>query len=411
MNAIIKLLFDLCFYYTLSGYCMHLVTGGNPVILGIPLIIASNVVYLILRKFEHDDERHGKRIRIRLSAIVCSALPAILLLLSPTVWQIVQYLPAWIYSCFIIWSERVAVTYREFEDHFAFTGKLHLLLIFGVLSFGRIPGALAGAIPYLALYILSGVYLMRILREEGKLSTGRNAAVLLALLFGAVVVTVFRAPQLFITAVGFLYRNVVVWVFTGLAAIIAVLGYAVYFVFAAFISLFSKKAVPLNLNLGAIAQDILGEDFVSAQSASLVWLKAVLLTLLAIAIALTLFLIFRRLLGSKPSAGKESAYRVEQERLDKGAHNKTGGRFRPKEPRLAVRWYYKKYLKEGVSRGAQLSPSDTSKSVQLQYERFFTGNASDRLRDVYIKARYAELYPVQSHDVAEAHDVWRNLKG
>jgi hypothetical protein len=408
MTAIMKLLFDLCFYYTLSGYFLCLVTEGYPVIWGIPLIIISNAVYVVLKKLRPDADR---RTRIRLLAIVCCALPAIMLLLRPTLGQILQYLPAWAYSCWMMWSERSAFTYREFEDHFAFTGKLHFLMIIGVVFLDRIPGALTGAIPYFALYILSGVYLMRILREEGKLSAGRSAAALLVLLFGAVLITVFRAPELLFTVVGFLYRNVIVWLLTGLAVIIAAVGYAVYFLFAAIVSLFSRKPVQVNANPGGIAQAILGEELISTQSAALVWLKAVLLTLLAIAIALTVFLIFRRLLGSKSAARTESAYKVEQERLDKRAHMKPGGRFRPKEPRLAVRWYYKKYLKEGISRGAQLSPSDTSKSVQLKYARFFDGSASEGLRDVYIKARYTESYPVTSQDVAEVHELWKNLKG
>jgi hypothetical protein len=410
MTAIIKLLFDLCFYYTLSGYFMHLVAGGYPLIWGIPLIIASNAVYWLLKKFRPGAGIHTFRY-VRLPAFICSAAPAVILLFSPTPWQIAQYLPAWAYSCFIIWSERTAVTYREFEDHFTFTGKLHLLLIFGVIFISRIPGALTGIIPYFTLYILSGVYLMRFLREEGKLSAGRNAAALLALLLSAVVITVFRAPQLFMTVVGFLYKNVIVWVLTGLAVIIAAVGYAVYYLFAAFFSLFSGKSVQIDLNPGGIVQDILGEEIAPTQSASPVWLKAVLLAFLAAVIALAVFLIFRRLLGSKPSARSESAYTVEQEKLDKSTNIKPGGWFRPKEPRLAVRWYYRKYLKEGISRGARLSPSDTSKSVKLKYERFFPGNASDRLREVYIKARYAMFCPVQSHEVSEVHELWKILRG
>lgn len=409
MTAIIKLLFDLCFYYTLSGFFIYLAAEAYPGVWGIPLIIAANTVYLVLKKCRPDAEEHSERTQIRPLAIVCCALPAIALLLHPTLWQILQYLPAWAYLCFVIWSGRSSVTYMEFEDHFAFTGKLYLLMFFGLLMLNRIPGALAGAVPYFALYILSGVYLMRILREEGRLSAGRSAAALLGLLFGAVAITVFRAPQLLLTIVGFLYRNVIVWVLTGLGVIIAAVGYVFYLLIAGIISLFGRTPVQPDFNLAMLAQDILGEEPVSAESASLLWLKAVLLALLAIIIILAVFLIFRRLLGSKSSAGKESAYKIEQERLDKRAH-KTGAGFRPKDHRLAVRWYYRKYLKEGISRGAQLGPSDTSKSVQLKYASFFTGNASDRIRDLYIKTRYALWYPVQSCDVSEMQELWKNLK-
>ena len=411
ITAILKLLFDLCFYYTLSGYFISLVTKNFPLIWGIPLIIAVNIIYFTVSKLRSGVDASGDNHRNRPLSIACSILPAAFFLFQPAVWQIVQFVPAWVYSCFIIWTGRIVVEYREFESHFSFTGKFFFLMFLGIAFIKNLPDALSGAIPYFALYVLTGVCLMRILRAEGKLSALRNAAVLLALLLGAVAITVFRAPQLFATVFGFIYNNVIVWMLTGLAMLIAGIGYGFYYLFHALISLFAREPKEPNLNFSEMAQDILGEEVVATQGAPLVWLKIVLLTLLGLAILLTVFLIFRRLLGRKSSAKIDSAYTIEQERLERKNNAKTSGMFRPKEPRLAVRWYYRKYLKEGISRGALLLPPDTSEHVQSKYEHFFTAAGSDKLREVYIKSRYAQLYTVESGDVTEAQELWKSLKG
>lgn len=410
MTSTVKLLFDLCFYYTLSGYFLRLVTVSQPLIWGIPLIIAVNIVYLILKLTGLKSERYKKQISMPLK-IICSALPGLFALLHPAVGQIVQFLPAWAYFCFLIWSERTAVDYAEFKEHFAFTGKLYFLLFFGLIFVIRIPAALRAVVPYFALYILSGIFLMRVLRAEGKLSSVRSAAILLSVLAAAVLITVFRAQNLFVAAIGYLYKYVIAWILGGLAVIIAGIGYALYYLFKAAFSLFRGEPVQIDVDIEGIAQEIIGEEIMQSQGASLGWLKAVLLALAALAVVLIVFLIFRSLLGDKQSSKKESAYQVGQERLEKMSYKKSAAMFRPKEPRLAVRWYYRKYLKEGVSRGALLLPSDTSERVLIKYESLFEGDSSAGLREAYIKARYSQREQVTGGDVAQVQELWKNLKG
>ena len=411
MTAITKLLFDLCFYYTLSGYFVFLVTENSPSIWGIPIIIAVNIAFYLIRRGISGGGEQESDSRLRVLKLVFMALPALFFMLSPSLWQIIQFLPAWLYSCVILWSGRYVVSYMEFENHFSFTGKFYFLMFIGIAFLHRIPEALSGSIPYFSLYILSGIFLMRVLRAEGKLSALNNAAVLIALLAAAVAITVFRAPQLVSAVLSFLYNNVVIWVLTGLAMVVAGIGYGFYYLFAFLVSIFGREPVEPDLEFGEMAQEILGAEIVENQGLPLVWLKVALLTLLAIAIIITLILICRRLLGSKAAAKTESAYKVEQERLERKASSKAGGRFRPKDPRLAVRWYYRKYLKEGVSRGGYLTPPDTSRSVQKKFAHYFTAETSGELREVYIKSRYSQKSSIENSDANEAQELWKTLKG
>ena len=429
MTEVYKLLFDVSFYYSLSGYFCYLFTQEQPFIWGLPLIIASAVVSVLLKKMgigsSFSETRSGAAsggnagrftgsstsisASLNVASIICCALPAFILMFDLRLWQFLQFLPAWGYCCFAVISGRISVSYSEFEDHFSFTGKLYALLFLGILGFHRIPGALTAAIPYITVYLLTGVCLMRILREDGKLSTVRNIVVLLVMLFGAAALAWLDAPHLLYTAIGFIYRNVIIWVITGLVIIAGAIGYGFYLLIAGLISLFGGEAAPAEIDLGAVAQEILGEEIEFIPNNGLAWLRPILLALAAIVIILILFFIFRRLLGNRSVIKNDSAYSEEKESLAARKRSRTGGILKPKDPRLAIRWYYKKYLKEGVARGAALTRVDTSKNVMDKYRYFFDEVASEELRNAYIISRYSDEGVVTKQDADTVNELWRKL--
>ena len=413
MTEIYKLLFDISFYYTLSGYFCYMFTQEQPVMWGIPLIIVSFVINVFFKKTgifnERSGNREGKSLSPIIVAIFCCALPAFILLFDLRLWQFLQFLPAWAYSCFAIISGRLTVNYSEFDEHFAFTGKLHALLFFGIIGFSRIPGALTTAIPYLTVYLFTGVFLMRILREDGKLSTARNVTVLLIMLFGAAALAWLDAPHLLLSLVGFIYRNVIIWVISGLVIIAGAIGFGIYMLIAGLISLFGVEAAPVELDIGAITQEILGDEVEFVPSDGLSWLRPVMIAIAAIFVVLILFLIFKKLLGNKAHEKSDGSYKEEKERLTALKRSKIDSIRKPKDPRLAIRWYYKKYLKEGLARGAILTRFDTSKKVMENYRFFFDEPTSEQLRDMYIISRYSDEKAITKQDADTVNELWRKL--
>jgi hypothetical protein len=342
--------------------------------------------------------------------IICCAFPGILLVFSPSLWQIVQFLPAWVYLAFSIWDHRIYTSRFGFARHFGFTAKLLGLMAFGFLAFRRVEGAVTGIVPYLILYMLSGVCIMRIIREEGKLTAGRNITVLITLLLGSAALALLQMPQLILNAAGFIYQNIIAHVIIGVAYVIAAVFYGIFRVLGRFINIRgADENAAQEIYADWDVQEALGEDTEIILRGVPAWLEVAITVLLVLAVALVVFLIMRRLLGSKGPGSKTVFYTEEREKLQEHGKGRRSGLLRPKDPRQAVRWYYCKFLKEGLSRGARLSPDDTSHSVALKCDTLFPKAGTIRLRDIYINARYRYYGEITREDADEAAKTWREM--
>ncbi|MCL1996568.1 MAG: hypothetical protein FWG63_10210 [Defluviitaleaceae bacterium] len=65
------------------------------------------------------------------------------------------------------------------------------------------------------------------------------------------------------------------------------------------------------------------------------------------------------------------------------------GLFAPKDPRLAVRYYYRRFLKLCSKKGIPHKKNDTSKDVIQKNGQYFSAQVMNDLREVYITARYS----------------------
>ena len=406
MTELCKILFDLCFYYTLSGYYLYVFTDEYPSNWGIPVLILTAAAYVVMKRVIGNKTR-SEGVRAMLLAVVCCAMPVLLLVFKPTIWQIAQYAPAWAFLGFTVWTGRIYTDRSEFERHFKFTGKILCLIIPGFIAISSIGGALTGAIPYFVIYLLAGVCLMRILRDEGKLTTGRHIAVMLIVLTAGVVLTILQTPQLLATVLGFVYKNIIVWVLMGIVVVLLYFLSGLVWLF----SLLGTSGEQEPPEISITVDDIFGDQLEGASmSNASVWLEIAAVIVLALAVAFILFLIMRRLLGNKSHSKRIKPYKEEQERLQKQVAGKKYGIFRRKDQRQFVRYIYKKYLKEGASRGLSLVPSDTSLSVLRKYSEIFALSESADLRDIYIKARYRFSEETLKADSDAAAEIWRRLK-
>ena len=168
MKEILKLLFDICFYYTLSGFYMYIFTGNTPSGWGAAVLILTAGAWIVFDKLrknkintderkeinEEDTAEPGASRRVVLSkgllsrtgSILFCALPGIIFLFELSMWQFIQYIPAWVYLGYTIWSNKLYTDRAEFLIHFKFTGKILCFMMFGMVIFSRVGGAVAGAI-------------------------------------------------------------------------------------------------------------------------------------------------------------------------------------------------------------------------------------------------------------------------
>ena len=260
------------------------------------------------------------------------------------------------------------------------------------------------------IYLLAGVCLMRILREEGKLTGGRNIAILIILLIGSLALSLLQAPQLIMSIAGFIYRNVIMYVILGVAYVFGAAMYGIFWVLSLLFNISIAEEVEPAVEAGGGAEEIFGEETEVLLRGMPPWLQVIAMILLAFLIAYIIYSILRRLIGRKAGKVIAKAYTEEREKLHKSGRSGKTGIIRPKDPRQAVRWYYRKYLKEGASRGASPELSDTSSCIQQKYGPYFQGGESGNLRDVYIKARYRYGGEIPKSDVDLASRAWRELK-
>jgi predicted secreted protein len=414
MIAIGKILFDLSFYYALSGYFLHIIAADHPSVWGVLFLMLPVAIYTALESRIRSmgsapDDAHGTA--GILLKVACSAIPGLHFIFSLSIGQAIQFLPAWIYVMLAIWNNAIYTDRNKFESHFKFTAKLYLTMILGVLARGRMGDAITAAIPFVIAYLMTGICLMRTLREEGKLKAGRNISIVFAILLSGATLAYFRTPQLIFGAAGFIYQNIIFRVILIIAYAIGMLFYGIYWVLSAIFSLFTGDlGYAQTAQDGGMAQPPFGEEVEAALVQLPAWAGAAFTFLFIAAVIILSVLIMRRLLGGRIRAPVTPYYSEERERL-KG-HDKSDIRtiFRPKDPRQAVRWYYRKYLKEGASRGAQPEPSDTSLGILRKYGKYFPQEESRQLRDLYIRARYRFGGEILKEQSAEASKIWREIK-
>ena len=93
----------------------------------------------------------------------------------------------------------------------------------------------------------------------------------------------------------------------------------------------------------------------------------------------------------------------------KSAETHTGhkyGFFTPRDPRMAVRYHYRRFLKLCAEKGVSPELGDTSEEVNAKNQKNFPGASMARLRTLYIKARYSQ------HDIdkSESKEVEELVK-
>ena len=400
MAEVCKLLFDLSLYYTLTGFYLRCISGEGPSAVCFLALALCAVLDAVLR---------ARGVKHRLLRVIPLLLPLAALAAKPGLIPFLHCLPAWAYLAFSILTERTETTYDEFRAHFGFGLKALLLLVFGPLFPGALSDAALGTIPYLIWMLVSGVCMLRVLRE------GRGG-VRQALYMGAFVLlcaglTVGHAPQMLLKAVGYVYRGVVAPLVFLIAVVLAAALYIFYLLAKWLVARAQGDAPELNISLASTA-DMLGlSDQYQAYTADLRWLKTLLIVLLCALAAFLLFLLFRRLLGDRARPSVCGASKEKRTVLPgTNASQRAPGKLRPRDPRLAVRWYYARFLEECARRGLRIERGMTVAELCAASAPLFPGADVQALAEVYLPARYQLSGTVSKEDVRRAAAAWKALK-
>lgn len=404
MIELYKLVFDLSVYFTLSGYYLFLTSKTPPSVAGFLALAAAAALDALLRG---KLAPHASR---RIWRFLPLLLPALAFFFHPTLWQIVQLLPAWLYVGWVMLTDRIEILYDEFKSHFGFGLRLLLLMVFGPLFPSQLSAALLQSIPYLVLMLASGVCLLRMLRERkpSGLRQGIYIGLFVVLCAG---LTVGKAPQLLLKCAGIVYRSVIAPLLFVAAIALAGLFYVFYLLSAWIVARARGSQEPLKIDLQNAAEMLGLEDQYAAYTVNLEWLKILLIVLGAAALALFVFLLFRRLIGER--AGKAAQPVWTEHRRNVPGRSPAAvkpGLIRPRDPRLAVRYYYARFLVECRKRGLSIPSGMTATELSAHCCAVFRGVDPAEIAQVYLPVRYSDKRPVTQADVQRASELWRALK-
>lgn len=397
-----KLVFDLTLYETLCGYFFRLIAHESPSLAGYLLLAAVPALDAFLRARSKDNAR------LRWLPLL---LPLFALLTRPTLWQKLQLVPPWVYLGWSILSDRVTIGYDDFREHYSFALKLLLLLVLGGFFPMEVRAAALYAIPYLVLMLVFGVCLLRMLREKQNegLRQGLYMAVFVVVCAG---LTAGRAPQLLLKGFGLLYRNVLAPVFFVLAIALAVIFYGFYLVCAWIIARRKGSEEPLQFDVRGTAEILGLEDEYESYTANLEWLRILLIVLATALLLFFLWRIFRRLLGDPRERAAAEPWSERRGRSPTGgAESKPLPRhIRPRDPRLAVRYDYARYLAECRRRGMELPRGMTATELSERSADRFPGADPAALAALYAPARYCSGESVKPEDAKRSAELLRALK-
>ena len=400
MTGLYKLIFDLSVYYSLIGFYANIAFGSAPSMLGFALLCVTVGGYIFLQSKGADEHR-------RMPVL---ALPFFALVFWPGLWPAIHLLPAWLYTGWSLVTGKTETNYTEFRSHFSFGFGIQAFILPAFIFSKSAPAAFVDAVPYLTMLLAVGVCLLRMLREETQ-SGSKQALFIMSFVVGCALLTIGRAPHMVMAVIKFLYQNVIA---VALLCTILTLGVLLYTFFKFFFWLVSllggKNENPPEMNLMSVAQMMgLEEEFVDT-SGDIAWLRILGYVLITAVVVLLLFLLFRKLLGHGSREKKRDPWTDQKESVEPGARRRRRSLTRPRDPRLAVRYYYGRFMDECRKRGMTVKPSLTNEELARASAMYFPGGDPGKLAEVYAPARYCERGTVTPADVDRAQAAWSSLK-
>lgn len=400
MQEFLKLCFDLSYYLAITGF-YGVLFHGDPLFLPAVFILLGSS---LLDGLWSSRKGPNKILRGLLPFLAAGGI----LLFGPTRAQFLRFLPFLIYYCFCLLSGRVSGNEDSWLRSSRFVWISTALLLLPVLVIGELwQPAMEAAAPWLCLLLFSGLIQGRLLRLH---SADKRAEWKLLCLFGlgCVLAALIRLPALLQKLGLFLWRVLLFPLIELLFLIIGLVCYGAYWFFNLILCLGEEgPLLPPASAMEAAKETLELEENAEALRENPVF-KIILLVLCLFALAYALYRVFRRLIGVKEEVPEE-ARAAEGRVLSAPKQTKTFGRIRPKDPRLAVRFTFDKFLRECKARGVQICPNMTAEMMLAAARDAFPGADPEELRQIWLPARYSSG-EITEKDAKAAAALYKKLK-
>lgn len=376
----VKVLSDLCLYFGIVGGAAPWF-GGTELFLLWPTLLCAGGVWLA---------GCGDRWPVLRFAGLLPPLTS--LLLAHSTLEYILLAPALLYTCLLLLTGRLELEREQYHDFFfrsaIVAGSLSLVVISYSLSDWRT------LLLFLSLYLLLGVFLMRQLRldQSGWGVKGLNLLSLLGTLVlgGVLCGAVWLVWQLAGPVWGV--------VSSVLVQLLSVLVYAAAFLFSLLPS--PKGREPQEVAI--TTNDDLLQQLEQMQSGTNPMTDRVL-TIIGIVLAVLIAaLVIWRMLKTTRRRTAAASRMVRSERIDVPREMGPGLLLSPREK---VRRSYLRFMRLLLERGAELKESYTTGEINSRAAFLRDEAPADRLRQLYLTARYDQNAEITSQQAREAREL------
>ena len=266
--------------------------------------------------------------------------------------------------------------------------------------------------PFVLLYLMSGIFGLRLMRQDASIFNETRFRVLnLLSVAGIVLLAVLISSDWFLAAAGFVLGKIYDVLVVPIFYVIYACGYALYYLFIEIIFAGGYGDTTKKLNFGDMSMPdemkdaLLGEEQVNGEP-FLMLLKGVFLI---VGILLVLLLVYRNS-KSRNSRSKDSAREARTSvTMIRPEEKIYADHIAPREPRAAVRYHYRNFLRLCLSLGQEFPRHYTSQHIENMTIGNFDKETLKSMRKTYIRARYSE-HDITKDDVSSIKAQVKKLK-
>ena len=266
--------------------------------------------------------------------------------------------------------------------------------------------------PFVLLYLMSGIFGLRLMRQDASIFNETRFRVLnLLSVAGIVLLAVLISSDWFLGLAGMILGKIYDVLVIPIFYVIYTCGYALYYLFIEIIFAGGYGDTTKKLNFGDMSMPdemkdaLLGEEQVNGEP-FLMLLKGVFLI---VGILLVLLLVYRNS-KSRNSRSKDSAREARTSvTMIRPEEKIYADHIAPREPRAAVRYHYRNFLRLCLSLGQEFPRHYTSQHIENMTIGNFDKETLKSMRKTYIRARYSE-HDITKDDVSSIKAQVKKLK-
>lgn len=403
----LKIISECSIYYFVGNWFYSLGNSGIPSFL--PMIITAAVgaaSYWLDAKFPKKPKLRFLPLPF-LALVIPSAFSAATLAMV--------LIPA-VYVIFAVKTRRFYMDHGIQVDFFGNCTKVIGLLCFPILLTAVMLHQLSMEAPFAVCFVVSNILLLRMLRHSPEVMAERRFRILN---FGSIgltglIIFLLCSPWglRMMTAIGkWLYTTIII---PPLVLVCYIVVFAVGILAKIFFFLFRNYDTPANpynnqMNFGGeMDMEKLQGLNPEGSPMAVMLIQGAIILIAVIAACIFFYRMARKNKATRPTSRlgeTRSAVTYVRPKEEKPPAD----RFPPREPRQAVRYYYRCFLRLCLQLGYHLEPSDDSAGIQKEMSGRLDPEKLTSLRQTYIRARYSE-HTVTSDDVAAAKASYQSMK-